>query len=185
MSPTDLLVRTRRLDLIPATLEHIDAELRSHSALQELLHATVPDDWPPGEYDRNAQEFFQAQLASGGPSLVGWLTWYAVTRHASGSRDTLVAGAGFLGPPVEGLVEIGYSVTRAARGRGYASEIVTALTAHAFEHGAVNEIIAHTSDENVASTRVLLRCGFRRVGAGPDGSVEYRTTRIAQRAPAE
>ena len=178
MTATELVVRTPRLDLIAATLEHIDAELRGHVALQSVLGASVPRDWPPGEYDRGAQEFFRARLASDGPSQVGWLTWYAVTRNAAGIRESLVAGAGFLGPPADGAVEIGYSVVAGARGRGYAGEIVNALVEYAFEHPAVNEVVAHTSDENVASTRVLLGCGFSRVGPGREpGSVEYRARR--------
>ena len=178
MRRTELLIQTPRLDLIAATLEHVEAELQSHAALRLVLGAAVPRGWPPGEYDRNAREFFRTQLASGGPSQVGWLTWYAVTRNATGARKSLVAGAGFLGPPANGVVEIGYSVVPKARGRGYASEIIRALLAYAFEHPAVNEVIAHTSDENVASTHVLLRCGFSRVGPGPEpGSVEYRTKR--------
>ncbi len=177
MRPAELLVRTPRLDLVAATLEHVQAELQSHAALAQILGAEVPQGWPPGEYDRDAQEFFRAQLSSN-PSLVGWLTWYAIARNAAGVRESLVAGAGFLGPPADGVVEIGYSVVPRVRGRGYAGEIVGALVAHAFEEPAVDEVIAHTSDENVASTRVLLRCGFRRAGPGPEpGSVEYRTGR--------
>jgi RimJ/RimL family protein N-acetyltransferase len=178
MPETELVVRTPRLDLVAATLAHIDAELQNHTALEQLLGASVPEDWPPGEYDRDAQEFFRARLLSGSPSHVGWLTWYAITRNQDGQREALVAGAGFLGPPSNGAVEIGYSVVQAARGQGYATEIVRALVAHAFKHGAVHEVVAHTSDENVASTRVLLRCGFSRVGHGSEpGSVEYRTKR--------
>jgi ribosomal-protein-alanine N-acetyltransferase len=65
-------------------------------------------------------------------------------RRPDGNRDSLVAGAGFLGPPVDGVVEIGYSVVPATRGRGYATEIVQALVSYAFEHETVTEIIAHT-----------------------------------------
>lgn len=178
MSHTELVVRTPRLDLIAATLQHVEAELQDRSALERLLDARVPSSWPPGEYDRAAQEFFRTQLASGGPSLVGWLTWYAVTRDPAGRREALIAGAGFLGPPADSAVEIGYSVVPEARGRGYATEIVKALVTHAFQSQGVNEVIAHTSDENVPSTQVLLRCGFTRVGPGSEpGSVEYRTRR--------
>ncbi len=182
MAVTELLVQTPRLDLIAATLEHIDAELHSHAALERILGAEVPQEWPPGEYDRSAQELFRARLASDALAQVGWFTWYAVTRNAAGARDSLVAAAGFLGPPVDGIVEIGYSVVAEARGRGYASEIVNALVAYAFEHPAVDEVVAHNSDENVASTRVLLGCGFSRVGSGAErGSVEYRKKRTPYR----
>lgn len=175
---TELVVRTPRLDLIAATSQHLDAELLGRTALEQLLQARVPAGWPPGEYDRHAVESFRARLDSGGPSLVGWLTWYAVTRTLSGRRDTLVGAAGFLGPPTRGAVEIGYSVVPEARGHGYATEIVGALVAYGFKRPDVTDIIAHTSDENVASTRVLSRCGFSRVGPGPEpGSVEYRARR--------
>ena len=174
----ELLIKTSRLDLVAATLEHVEAEFQSRAALGSLLGADVPPDWPPGEHDRAAQEFFRGRLAALGPSIVGWLTWYAVTRTPAGARGTLVAGAGFLGPPASGSVEIGYSVVPAARGRGYATEAVSALVAFAFEHAEVDEVVAHTSDDNPASSRVLLRCGFQRFGPGTEpGSVEYRRGR--------
>jgi RimJ/RimL family protein N-acetyltransferase len=174
----DVILRTPRLDLIAATLEHVEAELTARVDLERLLEASVPEDWPPGEYDRGAQEFFRAQLASRGASLIGWLTWYAVTRNSQGGRESLVAGAGFLGPPANGAVEIGYSVIPTARRRGYATEIVKALVAHAFAHPEVNVVVAHTCEENVESTHVLLHCGFSRVGPGPEpGSAEYRAKR--------
>lgn len=178
MNVEERLLRTRRLDLVATTLRHVEAELQSPQALAPLLGAAVPDDWPPGEYDRHALEFFRDQLVAGGPSHVGWYGWYAITRNSAGRRETLVAGAGYLGPPSGGCVEIGYSVIPEARGRGYATELVEALVAHAFEHPEVQRVIAHTSDSNVASTQVLIRSGFTRMGLGNEpGSVEYRRER--------
>lgn len=180
MTDAERCLRTDRLDLVAATLRHVDAELQDRDALALLLGARVPASWPPGEYDRDAQSFFRAQLQRD-PTRVGWLTWYAISRHGDGTRDTLVAGAGFFGPPAEGAVEIGYSVVPEARGRGFAGEVVGALVAFAFAHPAVERVIAHTTDENVASTKVLLRNGFHRVGAGAEpGSVAYVTRRGAR-----
>ena len=59
---------------------------------------------------------------------------------------------------------------------GYATEIVDGLVGRAFEEPSVQVVIAHAVDSNEASTRVLLRCGFRRVGREA-GSVEYRRLR--------
>lgn len=173
MTDADRCLRSARLDLVAATLRHVDAELHDRDALARLLGARVPASWPPGEYDRGAQAFFRAQLLND-PTRVGWLTWYAIARHPDGTRDTLVAGAGFFGPPAEGAVEVGYSVVPEARGRGVATEVVGALVAFAFTHPAVDRVVAHTTDENVASTKVLQRSGFQRVGAGAEpGSVAY------------
>jgi RimJ/RimL family protein N-acetyltransferase len=114
-------------------------------------------------------------LKAGGPTHVGWYGWYGVTRNSDGSRDELVGGAGYFGPPTEGIVEIGYSVVPSARRRGFASEMVAALVDHAFKHSPVQALIAHTTDSNPASCKVLLRCGFQRVGPGaePD-SIQFR-----------
>jgi RimJ/RimL family protein N-acetyltransferase len=178
MNTEERLIRTRRLDLVATTLRHIDAELQSPQALAPLLGVAVPDSWPPGEYDRHALEFFRDQFVAGGATRVGWYGWYAMTRNSAGRRETLVAGAGYLGPPSGGCVEIGYSVIPEARGRGYATELVDALVEHAFEHSAVERVIAHTSDSNVASSQVLIRAGFTRVGPGNEpGSVEYQRER--------
>jgi len=183
MPLNERLLRTNRLDLVAATLAHLEAELASPSRLDLLLGVPIPPGWPPGEYDRHALEFFHTQLTAGGPEHVGWYTWYAMTRNGEGQREELVAGAGYMGPPSEGTAEIGYSVIPSARRQGYAAEIVAALVEHAFTVPSVQQVIAHTSDANVASTRVLLRCGFERVGLGAEPeSVQYRTlARVAPR----
>jgi len=69
---------TGRLLLVAATPDHLRAELESPSKLGFLLHADVPGDWPPGEYDRNAQEFFRGRMEQAEPSALGWYVWYAV-----------------------------------------------------------------------------------------------------------
>ena len=178
MTTQTVLLRTTRLDLVATTLRHIEAELDNPQALQPLLGAVIPPGWPPGEYDRHALEFFRERLTTGGPSHVGWYGWYAITRDTAGRRDTLVAGGGYFGPPSDGSVEIGYSVIPDARERGYATELVEALVTHAFACDDVRYVMAHTSDSNIGSTRVLAKCGFTPIGPGNEpGTVQYRRER--------
>ncbi len=178
---TERLIRTQRLDLVAATLAHVEAELEGPDALAALLGVPIPGGWPPGEYDRGALEFFRGQLEAGGTEAVGWYGWYALTRGPDGRRVSLVAAAGYLGPPRQGVVEIGYSVMPEARNQGYAREIAAALVAHAFAHPTVREVIAHTSEDNVPSGRVLRACGFESIGPGPEpGSIRYRAQRVAR-----
>ena len=181
MPTTELLLRTKRLDLVAATLDHLEAELATPSTLGLLLGVDIPTGWPPGEYDRHALEFFHAQLKAGGADHLGWYTWYALTRNPQGQRESLVAGAGYLGPPSDGTAEIGYSVVPSAQRNGYATEIVAALVDNAFSLPSISQVIAHTSDANAGSTQVLLRCGFERVGAGTEPqSIRYcvKRTRV-------
>ena len=177
---TELKIRTRRLELVAATLTHVLAELSGREALASLLAVEVPASWPPGEYDRNALEFFRGKLEAAVPEEHGWYHWYVMSLGGTG-RDSLVAGAGYLGPPSsDGVVEIGYSVVPEARGQGYATEIVRALVVQAFESPAVQLVIAHAHESNAASSSVLSRCGFQLVGpAAADGNTRYERPRSA------
>lgn len=72
-----------------------------------------------------------------------------------------VGGIGFFGPPDEdGSVEVGYGLVEAARGRGLATEALSAFVALARAGGA-RRVKADTSPDNVPSQRVLTKTGFR------------------------
>jgi ribosomal-protein-alanine N-acetyltransferase len=153
-------IRTDRLELIPATLAHVDADLQSPEALGQLLGAAIPASWPPGEYDRSAMEFFRARLSESGDA-VGWYGWYAV--HGSGPAHgrVVIGSGGFLGPPdTDGVVEIGYSVAPEFRKLGFATELVQGLVLRALSMPQVVRLIAHTTASNPESIRVLEKCGF-------------------------
>ena len=166
-------LRTPRLDLVATTVEHLDAELDAPETLGARLAVgrsfvaasapIVPSSWPPGVYDRGAMRYFRERLIEGGASAAGWYGWYVITRA---EPATLIAAAGYFGPPVEGTVEIGYSVVPEHRSKGYAGELARALTEHALAMPDVTRVVAETHEQNVASRKVLERAGFRLVGAG-------------------
>ncbi len=168
-------VATRRLTLYAASLEHVRAELEDPRRLGLLLGAEVSPAWPPGEYDRDALEYFRARLEAEGAGAEGWYGWYAVREADREGPRALVAAAGFLGPPdASGTVEIGYSVLPERRRRGYATEIVAALVTRALAQPGVRLVQAHTTAANVGSVAVLLRCGFRQVGPGTEaGTIRF------------
>ena len=162
---------TPRLDLVAGSVALAEAELRGDGSFAAQLGCRVSASWPPGEYDRHAIEFLRDRMRAGGAVNAGWYTWYAIEREAS----ALVAAGGYFGPPVDGMVEIGYSVVREAQRRGLASEFAAALVKRAFAHRLVRVVRAHTYETNPASIRVLERCGFRRVGPGESpGAIEFR-----------
>jgi ribosomal-protein-alanine N-acetyltransferase len=165
-------IATARLDLIPANVALVDAELRSNDELASALGARIPAHWPPGEYDREAICHFRKCLAEH-PDAVGWYGWYVLLR---GEGFPIIVGAGgYTGPPdAGGTVEIGYSIVRGYEGRGFATELVRALAEHAFATGRVRQVIARTRGANLGSVHVLEKNGFRKTETGSgEGTVEY------------
>ena len=60
--------------------------------------------------------------------------------------------------------EIGYWLSERHWGRGIATEVVQAATAHAFEQLDLERLVAEVYTPNAASARVLAKCGYRREG---------------------
>lgn len=150
-----------QLTLVATTLEMIEAELRHPQELARLLGVTVKPEWPPGEYDRKAQEFLRDCLDQGGASAIGWHGWYAVRENTL----ELVGAGGYYGTPTAGgCVEIGYSIHADYQGRGYATELVAALVDMAFDHRCIQGIIAHAAPDNHPSISVLRKNGFHQIG---------------------
>ena len=174
-----MLLYTRRLTLIAATLEHVRIELASPHDLSALLDARVSPEWPTGEYDRDAMEFFKSRMQEGGTEADGWYGWYAVRNADAQGTRALVGAGGYLGPPdSEGVVAIGYSILPEWRRKGYASELVQALLARAFDQVHVTKVIADTTESNPASIGVLRRCGFLPTGATrKDGTLQFERRR--------
>jgi RimJ/RimL family protein N-acetyltransferase len=61
-------------------------------------------------------------------------------------------------------VELGYRLRRVAWGQGHATEGAAALVRHGFETLQLERISARTLLRNVASQRVMQKCGLREVG---------------------
>jgi [ribosomal protein S5]-alanine N-acetyltransferase len=66
--------------------------------------------------------------------------------------------------------EVGYSVVRAYRGRGIATEAVAGLIAEGFRRAQLSRIRAYCLPENLASRAVLRRNGFQDDGTLPRGA---------------
>lgn len=106
-----------------------------------------------------------------------WRHGFFVVHRESGS---VIGSAGFKGPPDStGTVEIAYGIVPSFEGRGYATEAAVALVDFAFASGQVRMVRAHTLPQANASTRVLLKCGFRHVDTvvDPDDGQVWRWER--------
>lgn len=145
-------IRTARLRLVPVTAANAgvlwevlqEPDLRDYQDLPDLTRTQFlravgsrPARLAPGVVGR----FEWLVSISNGAQPVGWVS----LRIAESNRSN---------------AEIGYSVVRAHRGRGIASEAVAALVEEGFRRAQVVRIRAFCLAENLASRAVLRRNGF-------------------------
>ena len=113
-------------------------------------------------------------LVESATSADPWIHGFALVQRTD---DAVVGSCGFKGPPTsDGVVEIAYGVAPEYQGKGYATEVAQALVSYAFSNSKVRVVRAHTLAEASASTRVLAKCGFRRIGevVDPDDGLVWR-----------
>ena len=153
-------LQTKNLKLVPQRLEEVRAMV---AAMTPSEKAELSADW-------------LARLHAS-TSADPWTLGFSMVHLDS---DTVVGTCGFKGPPAaHGVVEIAYGVSPEYQGKGYATEAAQSLTDYAFSSGNVRVVRAHTRPEPNASTRVLTKCGFRRIGEviDPEDGLVWRWER--------
>jgi ribosomal-protein-alanine N-acetyltransferase len=158
--------RGARLDLRPIAPRVAAALLADRELAAAFLGATLPTEWPQPDL----LEVLPI-LAAADPEPAGFGAWVMVERVS----NTVVGDAGFLGPPEDGVVEIGFSVLPERRRRGYATEAVRTLLDWVRQQPGVRLVIARSDTDNVASAGVLEAAGFSRTGEA-DGQLSWALT---------
>lgn len=174
-----LSLKTERLELIPFTLEIVEAEMSARSQFSHLLDARVPDNWPPPLNDEQSLLWFLEKCQEN-PHQVGWLGWYFLLNDPVTNERVTMGNGGFKGQPTpDGTVEIGYSILPEYQNKGYATEAIKALLNWAFEHPEVKRAIAETLPELKASQRLLEKCNFVYIGEGSEpGVIRFELSKI-------
>lgn len=138
-------VETRNLNMVLESPEGVRTRIEGMASAER---AQLSPDW--------------LALVDSASSADPWIHGFTLVRRVD---EAVVGSCGFKGPPTpEGVVEIAYGVAPEYQGRGYATEAAEALVAYAFSISEVRAVWAHTLPEENASTRVLAKCGFRRIG---------------------
>ena len=90
-----------------------------------------------------------------------WTGYLAVDR----TNQIIIGTCAFTAPPdPEGGVEIAYFTFPSFEGRGYASAMAAGLVELAEGTAGIRRVRAHTLPEGNASTRILEKLGFERIG---------------------
>lgn len=153
-------VRTQRLKLVLHSPSHLRALIKEPELYASAMGAEPASGLREFITGKEVSVEWLAQLETAAEPDP-WTHGFAVIHSA----DRKVIGmAGYKGPPDStGMVEISYGIVPEYEGRGFATEAAEALMAYVQRDPRVRLLRAHTLPEANASTRVLTKCGFRKI----------------------
>jgi len=154
-------LRSNRLDLVPMTLELMEALLRGDLvSAQRMVGYRIPSDWP---HVMGSVLRYRVPVARAQPESIPLLLRAMVLRA---DPEVVVGRLGFHGPAdVDGMLEIGYEVFPEYRRQGYAREAVVAMFRWARSDPAVLRFRASVSPHNLPSRNLVTGLGFIQVGS--------------------
>jgi ribosomal-protein-alanine N-acetyltransferase len=163
--------------LIAEDLETARAAQAGNDALAGALGSRLADGWPP-EFFGEAIGYWLPELEKN-PDLLGWTIWYVVHQV----ENSVIGLVAFKGLPVNGRVDVGYSIVATQQRNGYATEAVQAIIDWAFTDERVERIVGETMPDLAPSIKVMERLGFELVGTdqtghgGEEGVIQYQIHR--------
>lgn len=150
------MIETKRLRLYPASQKQMEEFIETQTV--DVLKAAY------------------TEMLNGCLAKPAQWEWYAIWMIEL-KNGTHIGELCFKGLSSEGIAEIGYGINDEYQGQGYASEAVKAVSEWAFQQPDVTALEAETDDENIASKRVLEKCGFVPNGIMGEEGPRYSLTR--------
>lgn len=146
-TPRLTLRRFRETDAVALAQYRSDPDVARFKSWTAPVSAETAQGW--------ARDF-----AAASPSAPGWFP-YAV--EVTGERR-LIGDIGVLLHENLRQAELGFTLARAAQGRGYATEAVRAVLTDLFETRGLHRVSAECDARNTRSAALLERVGFTREG---------------------
>jgi len=144
------VIETERLFIRP--LGPDDAE-EVHTVWGDSVNERFGGDWPTPKTVAHTRSYLEQGST--------WGVWKRETGEFLGDCGLFFAHE-------HGEWELAYGFRRDRWGRGYASEAALACVRYGFEAMGLSKIVADVDPANIASLRVLEKCGFVRVGGAGD-----------------
>jgi RimJ/RimL family protein N-acetyltransferase len=159
---TDELITSERLELPLLTLEQLDAVADGDAArVAADLDAALSPEWVD---EVRWLAGFRAKQLRERPQDRPWLLRPIIRTEPGRPREGIGHLNFHMAPDENGMVEIGYTLLPAARGRGYALEAVKAAFAWATREHDIRHFRASVAPDNERSLNLIGKLGFVRTG---------------------
>lgn len=136
-------------------------------------HSFTPDDWPQQDLNNVVQEILTERVTKNLPPI--WQGSYNLSRARQWISERDKEGTTLLAvekaseqaigmillfePDASGNLRLGYLLNESAWGKGFASELVGGFVSWC-RHNDIQSVTGGVERSNVASRRVLEKCGF-------------------------
>ncbi|HET7410290.1 MAG TPA: GNAT family N-acetyltransferase, partial [Paracoccaceae bacterium] len=157
------MLETTRLRLRPRVLADLEACFRMDREPGTLDWIAWPEAAGGWEDEAAHRAFVRARIEADYPDGMGY--WVIARRDRPNEflGWVLLIPADAIGPEVE----IGWRLTRAARGQGVATEAARCVLDHGLVGLGLDRVIADIEPGNAASVRVARKIGMREAGPAP------------------
>lgn len=161
------------MQLIVPTLAELRASITNGATVWRIPGRDCDDDaLPPVPVMQRSVDFMLAHPADA--------DWFSPRLFWVEEVGAIVGSGGFKNAMDDILgVEIGYGIAARHQRRGYATTGLRLMVAEAFALSATPHVFATVRPDNLASQRVLAKCGFIREGEAldPDDGLVWRFVR--------
>ena len=160
------------LYLYPLSSEELSLWLNNQAELEKSLNYSYCAEPIEGIL----RDSIQSQLILGMSDVVPNWVWYTYWFLIRETDNKIIGFLSFKGKPDQdsGSIEIGYSLGKEFEHNGYMTKAVDTLCRFAEQYSEVKKIKALTLIDNIASQKLLIRCGFRKFSETPSSVLFIR-----------
>lgn len=160
------------LYLYPLSSEELSLWLNNLPELENKLNCIYCAEPIEGILRDSIMSQFILGMAEVLPNWI-WYTYWFLIRETD---NKIIGFLSFKGKPDKdsGKIEIGYSLGKEFEHNGYMTKAVKTLCNMAEEYPEVKKINALTLTDNIASQKLLIRCGFKKFSETPSSFLFIR-----------
>lgn len=159
------MISSNRIILKPLSPTQLEKYVRDDGSLEADLRLNAPAERISTSHRQAVADSILPEITDVGKHHLFSTLWVIILK----AETRIIGTISFLGKPEgRGQIEIGYQTVASYRHRGYMSEAIGLLLRWIFVNETIKSVEAITAQNNTASTSVLKKNGFKRIGKKED-----------------
>lgn len=155
------MIETKRLVLLPLTYDQLVKYAKCDNSLEKELNLNTSSRTISPELKEALEVTILPNVADDTKNYLFSTIWTAISK----AENKMIGDLCIVGEPnVDGEIEIGYGTYEEFQGKGFMTEIVGGIIEWTKAQKNVKAIIASTDKTNTASSKVLNKNKFEKIG---------------------